>query len=71
MKLPIAISAKTKKPLSEFEIRHQKWSGYRLQNKKTSEHIWQLEKGLVISCYPFLLPITNSIEIEVKFSEDV
>ena len=33
------ISVKTPKPLSVFELRHQKWSSYEPQNKKTSEHI--------------------------------
>ena len=37
------------------------------KKKKTFEHIWQLEKGLVISSYLFLLPITNSINIKLNF----
>ena len=37
------------KHLSVFELRRQIWSGYGPQNKKTSGHIWQPERGLVIS----------------------
>ena len=66
-KFPIAISGKTPKPLRVFDLRHQKWSGYGPQNKRTSEHIWQPEKGLVISSYPFLLPTTNSIKMKLNF----
>ena len=64
--LPIEISGKTSKPLSVFELRHQIWSGHGSQNK-TSEHIWQPEKGLVISSYPFLLSFTNSIKMKLNF----
>ena len=46
-KFPIATSQKSPKPLSVFELRHQKWSGCRTQNKKPSEHIWKPEKALV------------------------
>ena len=35
--------------------------------KKTSEHILQSEKGLVVSSYPFILPVTNSIEMKLTF----
>ena len=32
--LPVAISGKTLKAFTVFELRHQKWSGYGLQHKK-------------------------------------
>ena len=37
---------------------------------KNSKHIRQCHNGLVISSWPFLLLIINSIKNEVKFSED-
>ena len=37
---------------------------------KNSKHIRQCHNGLVVSYWPFLLLITNSIKNEVKFSED-
>ena len=69
MNYQFVISRKTPKPLSVLELTHQKWSGDRPQNKKTSEHIWKPEKGLVISSWAFLFPITNSIKMKLNFQK--
>lgn len=66
-KLAIVVSLKTPKSLSAFELRRQKSSGNGPQNEKTSEHVWQSEKGLVISSWSFLLPIKNSTKIKLNF----
>ena len=37
------------------------------KEKKTPEHIWQPEKFLVITSWPFLLPITNFLIMKSNF----
>ena len=48
-KLPIAISGKTPKPLSVFELRRQNDQVMEYNIKKSSEHVWEPEKWMVIS----------------------
>ena len=58
-KLPIEISGKSPKPLSVFELRHQKWSCYGPQNKKTHTY----EEGgahLINSLWLLLMNMKNN-----------
>ena len=58
-KLPIAISGKTYFSLWIKASKMIRWWSF--------EYIWQPEKGLVVSSWPFLLPITNSIKLKSNF----
>ena len=71
-KLPIAISGKTPKPkpLSVFELRHQKWTGFGPQNKNFWTHLatWKGIGNLFLALFASYKKFYKN---EVKFSEDL